>query len=29
MFEKPLTYELVLKRGDDEVKVRLTPRKLV
>jgi C-terminal processing protease CtpA/Prc len=28
MFEKPLTYELVLKRGDQELKVRLTPRRV-
>ena len=29
MFEKPLTYELVIKRGADDVTVRLTPRKIV
>src|SRR4029453_19187703 len=29
MFETPLTYQLTIRRGNDEIKVRLTPRKLV
>jgi hypothetical protein len=29
MFEKPVTYQLEIKRGESDLKVRLTPRKLV
>lgn len=29
LFEKPGSYDLVIKRGDQEIKTRLTPRKLI